>query len=392
MDATRPVIPAEEFAQRWRRVQALMQDADLDLLIAYGNDRAVFGPAHVRWLADIPVHFEAMAILVPPAGDPVLVCGPESDEYALRVGRIRDVRVLREFTHPDEDYPFSRIEALAEIVAGLAGSGRSVRRLGIAGRALLDIDTADALRAALPDAEWVDMEHAMCGLRAIKSPAEIAVIRHAYGLAETGLAAAAAAIRPGATERAVAAEAEAAMRRAGAEGTGIDTIVASGPNARPILGRSTFREIGRDDLVVLTVAPRYEGYHGAIGRPVFVGQPGREARAAFDAARRAQDAVRGRLRPGIDGREAEAAGRRVMEAAGLGPNFLYSGIHSVGVIEFEPPIFGPSSIGSLEPGMVLSVDIPVFDAAWGGLRVEDGFLVTEDGAEPLDDAPYALGA
>jgi Xaa-Pro aminopeptidase len=390
VDATRPTIPADEFAHRWRRVQSLMRDEGLDLLVAYGNDRAVFGPAHVRWLGDVPVHFEAMAVLCAQSGDPVLAVGPESDQYALRVGRIREVRVLREFTHPDEDYPFSRIESLPEIVEGLVGSAQAVRRLGVAGRGLLDVDTAAALRAALPDAEWVDVEHAICGLRAIKSPAEVAVIRHAYRLAEAGLAAAAAAIRPGVTESAVAAEAEAAMRRAGAEGTGIDTIVASGPNARPILGRATFREIGRDDLVVLTMAPRYQGYHGAIGRAVLVGDPGREARDALDAARRAQDAVRELIRPGIEGREAEGAGRRVMEAAGLGRNFLYSGIHSVGVIEFEPPIFGPGSSGTMQEGMVLSVDIPVFNASWGGLRVEDGFLVTATGAERLDDTSYSI--
>ena len=128
MDAARPTIPPDEFARRWRRVQDLMEAEELDLLVAYGNDRAVFGPAHVRWLADVPVHFEAMAVLLPPSGDPVLVCGPESDQYALRVGRIRDVRVLREFTHPDEDYPFSRIESLAEVVTGLVGSARSVAR------------------------------------------------------------------------------------------------------------------------------------------------------------------------------------------------------------------------------------------------------------------------
>ena len=390
MDVARPTIPPDEYPRRWRRVQSLMEAEGLDLMVAYGNDRAVFGPAHVRWLADIPVHFEPMAVLMPPSGDPVVVCGPESDQYALRVGRVPDVRVLRELTHPDEDYPFSRIETLADVVAGLIGTARPVRRLGIAGMGLLDVATAAALRAALPDAAWVDVEHAICGLRARKSAAEIAVIRHAYRLAEAGIDAAVAAIHPGATESAVAAEAEAAMRRAGAEGTGIDTIVASGPNARPILARATFRQVERDDLVVLTVAPRYQGYHGAIGRPVLVGEPGREAREALDAARRAQDACAALIRPGIEGREVEAAGRRVMEAAGLGPNFLYSGIHSVGLIEFEPPIFGPSSTATLEEDMVVSVDIPVFNAPWGGLRVEDGFLVTATGAERLDDSPYVL--
>ena len=123
------------------------------------------------------------------------------------------------------------------------------------------------------------------------------------------------------------------------------------------------------------MAPRYQGYHGAIGRPVFVGEPGREARAAFDAARRAQDAVqRPDQAPGIEGWRVEAAGRRVMEDAGFGSFFLYSGVHSVGVIEFEPPIFGPSAKGVLERGNgARRSTSPVFNAPWGGLRLEDGF-------------------
>jgi len=94
--------------------------------------------------------------------------------------------------------------------------------------------------------------------------------------------------------------------------------------------------------------------------------------------------------PGVEGRAVEAAGRRIVEAAGLGEYFLYSGVHSVGVIEFEPPIFGPSSAAMLAENMVISVDIPMFNAPWGGLRVEDGFLVTGDGAERLNRTPFLV--
>lgn len=178
------------------------------------------------------------------------------------------------------------------------------------------------------------------------------------------------------------------MRRAGAEGTGIDTIVASGPNSRPILARSTFRRIARDDLVLLTVAPRYEGYHAAIGRLVLVGDPGQEVRHALEVAVRAQEACFRALRLGIEGRQVEAVGQRVVAEGGLGQYFLYSGVHSVGVIEFEPPIFGPSSDAVLEMDMVISVDIPIFHAPWGGLRVENGYLITAAGAESLHETPY----
>jgi hypothetical protein len=58
-----------------------------------------------------------------------------------------------------------------------------------------------------------------------------------------------------------------------------------------------------------------------------------------------------------------------VEDAGLGSYFLYSAIHSVGVI---------------------SVDNPMFNAPWGGLRVEDGFLITDSGAERLNITPYKI--
>ncbi len=387
---TRPTIPAEEYADRWRRVQAMLAEQEIDLLVAYSDDRATFGPAHARWLADFPVHFEPACILVPREGSPVMLVGPESDEYARLRGQIADVRVLRELTHPDEDYPYSVIQGLREILQSVGMETRSLRRAGLAGRGLMGADTLRAFEAALPGVEWLDVETAVCDLRAVKSAAEVAVIREAYRIADLGIEAANGAIRPGVTERAVAAEIESAMRRAGAEGTGIDTIVASGPNTRPILARSTFRPIAIDDMVLLTVAPRYEGYHAAIGRLVLVGDPGFRVRDALEGAIRAQEACARLLRPGIEGRAVEAEGRRIVADAGLGEAFLYSGLHSVGVIEFEPPIFGPSSPAVLQPGMVISIDIPMFNTDWGGLRVESGYLVTQEGSERLERAPYQI--
>lgn len=103
----------------------------------------------------------------------------------------------------------------------------------------------------------------------------------------------------------------------------------------------------------------------------------------------AQKAAMGAMRSGTPGSEVEGAARRVVEVAGLGEYFLYCGVHSVGVVEFEPPIFGPGNHDPLRADMVLSIDVPLFHAPWGGLRYEDGYLITETGAEPLDDFPKA---
>lgn len=367
-----------------------MAEQSLDFLVTYSDDRATFGPAHARWLANFPVHFEPVCILVPRQGNPIMLVGPESDQYALLAGQIADVRILQELSHPDEDYPYTKIQSLSEIIAEISLENPIVRRVGLGGQSLLGADLLAGFHAALPGVEWVDSENALCALRARKSPAEIDVIRYAYQIAEVGINTAVAVIQGGVTEREVAAEIDSAMRRAGAEGTGIDTIVASGPNTRPILARSTFRRIESDDLVLLTVAPRFEGYHAAIGRVVLVGDPDQEITRALNRAIVAQEACSKALRPGIQGREVEAIGRQIMTEGNLGQYFLYSGVHSVGVIEFEPPIFGPSSSAILEEDMVISIDIPLFNAPWGGFRIENGYLITANGAEPLHHTPYQI--
>ncbi|MFC2046582.1 M24 family metallopeptidase, partial [Chloroflexota bacterium] len=115
--------------------------------------------------------------------------------------------------------------------------------------------------------------------------------------------------------------------------------------------------------------------------------PADDVRRAMDVAVEAQRAAGLAMQPGRPGSEVEGAARRLVEAAGLGPLFLYSGVHSVGVVEFEPPIFGPNNHSPLQEGMVLSVDVPLFHAPWGGLRYECGYLITVDGAEPLTSLP-----
>ena len=90
-----------------------------------------------------------------------------------------------------------------------------------------------------------------------------------------------------------------------------------------------------------------------------------------------------RLGPGITGKEMDVISREHMNRAGFARNFAYSGIHSVGVIEFEAPILSSKSEVVLQPNMVFSVDIPLFLNDWGGMRYESGFLITEAGCEPL---------
>ncbi|MBM2848216.1 MAG: aminopeptidase family protein, partial [Anaerolineales bacterium] len=136
----------------------MMEPQELDLVVAYADDRAVFGPAHARWLADFPVHFEPVCLLMPRHGEPIMLCGPESVEYALLTGHIRNVRAASIFTHPDEDYPYAKIHKLDSIIAEAARGLQSVRKVGIAGRGLMGFDVLSAFKETLSQVEWVDVE------------------------------------------------------------------------------------------------------------------------------------------------------------------------------------------------------------------------------------------
>ena len=293
-----------------------------------------------------------------------------------------DIHVLAEFAAEDEDYPYIALEKLSDIAAQKAGT--QVKRLGMCGVHLMGADIYCAIKNVFSEAEIVRLESAMDNLRGVKTEAELAVIRRCYEIAEIGMSAGIDAVQPGVTEREIAARIESAIRLAGCEGTGIDTIVASGPNSEHILARTTFRQIQENDVVLITVAPRYEGYHGAIGRTVIVGNPGEKIIASIEAGVRAQEACAAALCPGKKGADVEAIGRGIMAEAGYGENFMYSGLHSIGVTEFEPPILGPSSSTLLEKNMVISIDIPLFEAPGiTGSRTEDGYILTDTGAERL---------
>ncbi len=82
-----PRIPDDEFRSRWERLQAAMANARLDLVVAYADDHAVAGPAHARYLADFAPHFEPVCVLVPAAGDPLLLSGPETEALAQLTSR-----------------------------------------------------------------------------------------------------------------------------------------------------------------------------------------------------------------------------------------------------------------------------------------------------------------
>lgn len=381
----RPVIKREEFKRRQKKVQEWMEDKGIDLLIAYADDRFVYGQAYARWLLDYQPEFEPAFVLVSSTGAATIVTGAESVEFVSNSSYCEKIYAVWEFLHPDEEYPYCEVISFRQVREDLEKEmGKRVIKVGLAGTSAIPYDLMTILQEMFGAENLFDVDGELSMLRAVKTENELEVIRYAYKIAEAGMRRAVEVLRPGVTEREVAAEAEYTMRRMGSEGMGIETMVASGPeNTSPILARTTHRVIREGDLVVITLAPRYEGYHGAVARPFYMGKAPDQMLERFELLSRSQESTERQLREGESAGKIDLVSRRIINDAGLGNHFTYTGVHSTGVIEFEAPILTSKSNVTIKENMVFSIDIPMFLNDWGGMRLENGYIIKKDKVEPL---------
>lgn len=387
-----PTIPSREYAVRQQRLQQEMQKSGLDVVICYSDDGAVFGQEYTRWLFNYQPHFEPALTVVPASGESWILTGIESEEYVYESSECKNVRVVDAFVYESHEFPFSTSHSLGSQISEVLGNSEvSDLKVGIAGLDRIPQSTYAQLQKVFGVEGFRSAEALFTALRLVKSEAEIEVIRYAYHIAQKGIETAVSAIEVGKSERAIAAEAEYVMRSLGSEGMGIDTMVASGARlTRPIIARTTHKQVENNELVTLTFAPRYEGYHAAIARPVVVGDVDESIVTAINTAIAAQDAGKALLRPGVAGNHIDAAAREVAARAGYAENFVYTGAHSIGVAEFEPPSLSSTYTEPLKENMVFSIDIPMFLASWGGMRYESGYIVGPEDGEALQNLSHEI--
>lgn len=383
-------IPTSEYENRKIAIQNLMKEYGFDILFFYGDDRAVFGANHTRWVTNYAPHFEPILIAVPKVGDIHAATGAESEAFFNNTAKIGTVHVVDEFNMPEEEYPYTKSKSFTDFCDTLNQevNGKAIH-VGIIGEDSTPVWLHSLINETGYMVERSDaIELAYRLLRASKSAAEVEVMKYGFKIAEAGFNAGFKALVEGVSERDVAAEIEYTMRKMGSEGSGIDTMVAFGQNNTfPILTRTTHNKLKNRDLAVLTIAPRYEGYHGVIARPISVGKPIPEVREAIEGAIKASEACAGQLKVGARGSDISGAGLEVLRKAQLIDLCVYSGLHSVGTSEFEPPILTSKSDFIVPNNFFVSIDVPLFFAKWGGLRVETGYLVSDDSAQRLSSTP-----
>lgn len=371
-------LPASEYQERLDRTQAAMETAGLDALFIYGDEYRPGMPRYYSNFNTINVVEEAtQAVFLPRGGPPVLFVGPLNADGARREGWIPDVRSAFELD--------IHLPELAQ------AGGRHLARLGLVGGDVVPLSVYNRCRRALPETEVVPADQIVADLRAIKSPAEIRLMRRAAQLADESLQAAIDQIAPGKTEVEISAIGEYVTRLGGGE-IGSAYLVVSGPKTASPAARPDGRRIQAGELVWIDFNPRVGGYCCDAGLTIVTDGASQELRDLLRFAYETNDRMIEAVAPGLPAVEVYRRTSEIVRGAGFLEYFepFTTGMraigHGVGLDVVEPPDLGPRSDYQLLPNMTMGIKFDLHGPDFG-LRVERTVLVTETGAEPLNAFP-----
>ncbi|RYD04377.1 hypothetical protein N752_13465 [Desulforamulus aquiferis] len=131
----------------------------------------------------------------------------------------------------------------------------------------------------------------------------------------------------------------------------------------------------------------YKGYNSDMTRTLVLGRPNQKQQEIYHIVLEAQLAGLAAVRPGVIAREVDRAARSVIEKRGYGQYFGHSTGHGVGLAIHERPRLASNDETVLEAGMVVTIEPGIYLPDWGGVRIEDSVLVTEEGCEILTSSP-----
>ena len=229
-----------------------------------------------------------------------------------------------------------------------------------------------------------------CTLRAVKSEGEIASMIAAQRISEAALEEVLQILRPGMTEREVAAELVYRMLLHGSEGNSFDPIVVTGSKTSMPHGVPGDKVIQRGDFVTMDFGCLKNGYCSDMTRTVAVGEATDEMRRVYDVVLRAQLKGIAAAKAGVLGRDIDAAARKVIADAGYGQYFGHGFGHCLGLDIHEPPFASPKGDRPLPAGSLSSAEPGIYLPGRFGVRIEDVMILREDGAEVITKAPKEL--
>ena len=238
--------------------------------------------------------------------------------------------------------------------------------------------------------ELVPVTELLWTLRAVKDQAELDCMIQAQRIAEKALADILGEIRPGVTEKEIAALLLYKMLHYGAEDKSFDPIVVSGANGSLPHGVPSEKPIQAGEFVTMDFGCKFGGYCSDMTRTVAVGHVTEEMETVYNTVLKAQLAGIAAAKAGVTGAAVDGAARQVIADAGYGPYFGHSFGHSVGVEIHENPNATPSNSKPLPVGAVISAEPGIYLPGKLGVRIEDVIVITEQGCQDITLAPKEL--
>ena len=253
----------------------------------------------------------------------------------------------------------------------------------------LRVNQYDKLKELMPNLKLTPLS--LDELRQVKDETEISKIEIACEIADKAFGEIIKFIRPGLREIDVAAELEHIMRKLGSQKPAFDTIVASGLRGCLPHGIASEKIIRAGEFVTMDFGAIYSGYNSDITRTVFVGRVDERQRKLYNAVLNAQYLGLKTIKPGISGKEVDAIVRAELEKDGFEKYFTHGLGHGVGIeIHEEPRLSKHSTCEALKANMIVTDEPGVYIPNYGGIRIEDTVVVTEDGCKPLTKSPKHL--
>ncbi|MGH2860536.1 MAG: M24 family metallopeptidase [Solirubrobacteraceae bacterium] len=303
---------------------------------------------------------------------------------------LTDFRYTEQAEH--EVYPeFERITVVQTLTAeALNYLPEGSLRVGYESEAVT-VAEYERMREQFPErAELAAVKGLVEDMRVVKDEQEIELIAAAQKIADEAFEALLAGGLEGRTERELALALEHDMRLRGAESPSFDSIIAGGghgalPHATP---RDVKLEQGQ--LVVIDWGAKFAGYCSDCTRTVAIGEPGPEAREAYELVLGAQQVGLDEVRAGGDGREIDKVVRDIIYGAGHEGHYGHGLGHGVGLDIHEAPTLSFRAEDTLRAGSVVTVEPGVYLPGRFGIRIEDLVVVTEDGIRILTQIPKGL--
>jgi Xaa-Pro aminopeptidase len=180
------------------------------------------------------------------------------------------------------------------------------------------------------------------------------------------------------------------MRKLGAEAAAFDPIVGSGPRGALPHAIPGERRVQVGDFIVIDMGCVYQGYCSDLTRTLVVGKPDAKQLEIYNTVLKAQLAALEALRPGLTGKEVDTIAREIIKEAGYDRNFGHSLGHGVGLEIHEEPRLSQYNEEPLAPGVVVTVEPGIYLPGWGGVRIEDLVVVTDEGCDILTNMTKEL--